>query len=142
MTGLAVGKIVVPVDFSEESIAAVDSALAIASSPKDIHVLHVLPDLNATEPGVVWKTIDAEVRERHITQALQERLADPKYDGVQLEVEIGDAGHRIADFALQIGADLIVIPSHGRTGLSRMLIGSVAERVVRLAQCPVLVLRG
>ena len=46
-----------------------------------------------------------------------------------------------ASFAQEKHAELIVIPSHGRTGITRLLIGSVAERVVRLAHCPVLVLR-
>ena len=61
---------------------------------------------------------------------------------VNLEIEFGDAGYRIADHAKQLNADLIVMPSHGRSGITRLLIGSVAERVVRLAHCPVLVLRG
>jgi nucleotide-binding universal stress UspA family protein len=56
-------------------------------------------------------------------------------------VRIGDPGHEIADCAAEIGADLVVISSHGRKGVKRLLIGSVAERVVRLSHCPVLVLR-
>ena len=54
---------------------------------------------------------------------------------------LGDPGHQIAEFAKEAGAGLIVMPSHGRTGLTHLLIGSVAERVVRFAHCPVLVLR-
>jgi nucleotide-binding universal stress UspA family protein len=54
---------------------------------------------------------------------------------------IGDLAREIADFAQSCHADLIVLPSHGRTGISRLLIGFVAERVVRRARCPVLVLR-
>ena len=54
---------------------------------------------------------------------------------------IGDPGHEITEYAEEIGASLIITPSHGRTGLSRLLIGSVAERVVRLAKCPVMVLK-
>ena len=49
--------------------------------------------------------------------------------------------HEIADFAQEKKAELIVLPSHGRTGLTRLLLGSVAEKVVRLAHCPVLVLK-
>jgi nucleotide-binding universal stress UspA family protein len=48
----------------------------------------------------------------------------------------------IADLAKELNANLIVMPSHGRSGVSRLLLGSVAERVLRLANCPVLVLRG
>jgi nucleotide-binding universal stress UspA family protein len=54
---------------------------------------------------------------------------------------LGEPAHGIADYAQDKKAELIVIPSHGRTGITRLLIGSVAERVVRLAHCPVLVLR-
>ncbi|MEZ6094353.1 MAG: universal stress protein [Pirellulaceae bacterium] len=53
----------------------------------------------------------------------------------------GDPGSEITRFAKENDAGLIVISSHGRTGVSRLLLGSVAERVVRLAPCPVLVLR-
>ncbi|MGC3968366.1 MAG: universal stress protein [Pirellulales bacterium] len=77
----------------------------------------------------------------HTEQALRERLADSKFAGINLHVAFGEAGHEIAGFAQTHHADLIVLPSHGRTGLSRLLIGSTAERVVRLAHCPVLVLR-
>ena len=81
------------------------------------------------------------VRLLHAAYVVRERLADAKYSGVQIDVEIGDPGQCIVDFAESVQADLIVTPSHGRTGVKRLLIGSVAERVVRLAHCPVLVLR-
>ena len=61
------------------------------------------------------------------------QLSDEKDAQVHIDIEIGDPGHRVADFAKRIGTDLIVVPSHGRTGLSDMLIGSVAKRVVRLS---------
>jgi nucleotide-binding universal stress UspA family protein len=93
------------------------------------------------EPSVAWATIDDERRIEATERQLQDVLADGKYRGVQVKVLVGDPGHSIADFAQDIGAELIILPSHGRTGLKRMLIGSVAERVVRLAHCPVLVLR-
>lgn len=141
MSGLSFEKVIVPVDFSDESRSAIDTALEIAGNPNAIHVVHVLQELNAADPGVVWRTIDNESRSRHATDALLESLEGSKYDGVQIHMEIGDPGYRITHYAEEIGADLIVMPSHGRQGLSRMLIGSVAERVLRLAPCPVLVLR-
>jgi nucleotide-binding universal stress UspA family protein len=133
--------VVVPVDFSEESIAAVETALALVASPADLHVLHILPTIEPSDPEYLWTTADTPARQAHTEQALRERLADPKFAGVKLHVAFGEAGHGVADFAQQHHADLIVLPSHGRTGLSRLLIGSTAERVVRLAHCPVLVLR-
>ena len=73
-----------------------------------------------------------------MAQVLLERmLARHGADGA---IRVRSGG--IANYAREQGAALIVMPSHGRTGLSHLLIGSVAERVVRYASCPVLVLRG
>ena len=109
--------------------------------PSAVHVIHVLLDMSQAEPGVIWGEINNEKRARHATDALRERLLDDKSRDVQIEIEFGDPGYRIADRAKQLEADLVVMPSHGRTGFKRLLIGSVAERVIRLAHCPVLVLR-
>ena len=131
--------VVVPFDFSEHSRAALTRALLLAESARNVHVLHVLPFLVPTEPGVVWATIDDAHRIEHALQNLRDTLAAPEYAEVHLEVRIGDPGQVTADRAEELGADLIVIGSHGRTGISRLFLGSVAERVVRLAHCPVLV---
>jgi nucleotide-binding universal stress UspA family protein len=141
MTWLRKAKVVVPVDFSDDSFEAVDIALQLAETPAGVTVVHVLADLSPVEPGVVWGTTDKESRTAHVLEAIRQRLDDAKYGGIQLEVLFGDAGHEIAALAQREGAELIVLPSHGRTGIKRILIGSVAERVVRLAHCPVLVLR-
>jgi nucleotide-binding universal stress UspA family protein len=133
--------VVVPVDFSEESLAAVDVAVQLAVSPAGVHVVHVLPELSPLEPGELWETIDNKSRTEHAEKALRERLSEPRHAELVLEILFGDAGHCIATRAEELRADLIVLPSHGRTGLAHLLIGSVAERVVRLAHCPVLVLR-
>jgi nucleotide-binding universal stress UspA family protein len=79
----------------------------------------------------------------HAEDALRAQLKSESdtYNQIDVAVAIGDPGHEIADFASNVGADIIVLPCHGRTGLKRLLIGSVAERVVRLAHCPVLVLK-
>jgi nucleotide-binding universal stress UspA family protein len=138
---LPLRKIVVPVDFSEDSLAAVTTALRIAAAPSDVYVVHVLAEPHTADPAVVWQAMDSEIRREQAEQALRECLTGDEHAGLQIQIEFGDAGFRIAAFAEQIGADLIVMPSHGRTGLKRLLIGSVAERVVRLAHCAVLVLR-
>lgn len=130
-----------PIDFSDESIEALDTALSLTADPSHVHALHVLPDLDPAEPGVIWSTVDNATRAHHAQQALRERLSAAKYRGVNLHVDFGDPGHEIAQTAEDLKADLIVLPSHGRTGIARVLIGSTAERVVRMAHCPVLVLR-
>jgi nucleotide-binding universal stress UspA family protein len=133
--------VVVPVDYSDESFAAVELARSLVQDASHLHVIHVLPYLTPTEPGVIWSTVDDAGRLAHAREALQGQLTDARYQGIDICVEFGDPGQQIAQYAQQQAADLIVLPSHGRTGLKRLLIGSVAERVVRLAHCPVLVLR-
>jgi len=133
--------VIVPVDFSAESIDAIDVGLALVDQPAHLHVIHVVVDITPLEAGEVWGVIDPQTRVEQMEKALKQRLADAKYQGIQLSVVMGDPAHGIANFAEEKKAELIVIPSHGRTGLTRLLIGSTAERVVRLAHCPVLVLR-
>lgn len=134
-------KIVVPIDFSDESHRAVDTALGINAGAAEVHVVYVAPVLNAVEPGLVWEAIADESRADQLKESYREHFSGEQYADVKFHVAFGDPGHEIADYAEHIGADLIVMPSHGRTGISRMLIGSVAERVVRLCHCPILVLR-
>ena len=141
MSWLPKNGVVVPVDFSDPSIAALDEARQLVESPTRLHVVHVLPVLSSVEPGMIWDTIDDAARREHVEQALRERLADAKWEGIELAVRIGDPAPEIVDFASGVGADIIVLPSHGRTGLTHLLIGSVAERVIRLAKCAVLVLK-
>jgi nucleotide-binding universal stress UspA family protein len=135
-------KVVVPLDFSDEAYAAVDVALQLVAKPADVELIHVLPEIVLVDPtDAAWQLTDERMRTEQATQAIRERLKEAKYRELHVTVLIGNPGHRIVNFAADQNADLIVIPSHGRTGLARMLLGSVAERVVRLAHCPVLVLR-
>jgi nucleotide-binding universal stress UspA family protein len=133
--------VVVPVDFSEPSLAAVDTALQLVKDASHVHLIHVLPILSSVEPGVVWDTLSDDTRCQHAENTLRNQFAKPAYKSIHVKAVVGDAGQQIADLAQELKADLIVMPSHGRTGLKRLLIGSVAERVVRLAHCPVLVMR-
>jgi nucleotide-binding universal stress UspA family protein len=133
--------IVVPVDFSDMCREALNTAMAIAGDPARVRVVYVLPQFSPVEPVMVGESLDDDLRIKHAKKSLAEWLAADKYERVTHEVVIGDAGHEIAHYASQVEADLIVMPSHGRTGLARVLLGSVAERTLRLAPCPVLVLR-
>jgi len=133
--------VVVPIDFSDDSFAAADLALDLVAEPAGLHLIHVLPEPHAGDPGVEWQMIDNENRRRHATEAIRTRLSDDKYQSVTIGIEFGSPGYRIAEYAEQMEAELIVIPSHGRTGLKRLMLGSVTERVIRLSHCPVLVLR-
>lgn len=134
--------VLVPFDFSSHSRVAVDKALEIAESPSLVHILHVLPTFIPLAPeGFPVEAIDDRVRFEYTQKSLDEEFADTKYSGIAREVLIGDPGTVCAERAEAIAAGLIIVPSHGRSGLSRMLLGSVAERIIRLAKCPVLVLK-
>ncbi|MCR9293402.1 MAG: universal stress protein [bacterium] len=133
--------IVVPFDFSPHSMAAVEFALRVAEDAKRVHVLHVLPFISATEPGVVWGTVDDSSRIEHTLKAMQEALPESKYGALCKEVRLGDPGSVAAQRAEDLNAELVVVGSHGRTGLSHFVIGSVAERVSRMAKCPVLIVK-
>ncbi len=133
--------IVVPFDFSAHSIEAVRRAVEMAESPQQVHALHVLPFLIPTEPGVVWGTVDDESRIQHALQHMAEALPKDKYGSIVLDVRLGDPGQVVSDRAEELNAELVIVGSHGRTGLTRVILGSVAERVTRLAHCPVLVIK-
>jgi len=135
-------KLLVPIDFSETSYRALDTALEMASLPTHVYAMNVGVNLSVTSPESVWGVLTEESQREHIKKAFWKNFADERYRGIDFRVSFGDPGHEIANLAEEINADVIVIPSHGRTGLKRILLGSVAERVVRLAHCPVLVLRG
>ncbi|NLS96444.1 MAG: universal stress protein [Planctomycetaceae bacterium] len=133
--------VVVPVDFSSDSFAALDTAAKLAADKADLRVIHVLPELEPAEPGVIWQTIDDADREEHAAKALEAELLKRGHQGLAVRVCFGDPGHQIADYAEELDAGLIVISSKGKSALKRLLLGSVADRVVRLAHCPVLVLK-
>ncbi len=133
--------VVVPYDFSDYAKAALRKAESLVDDPSQIHVIHVLPFMIPTEPGVVWATVDDKDRIRHATQAMSDELSVEEFGHLHLEVRLGDPGQVVSELAEELTAEMIVLGSHGRTGLTRMVLGSVAERVTRLAHCPVLVVK-
>ena len=133
--------VLVPIDFTDESFEAVNVAVHLVDDVGGVHVVHVLQELSPVEPGELWDTVDNESRAEHVKKALREQFTKREIPQVTLHILFGDPGHGIAQLAEKIEAELVVLPSRGRTGISRLLIGSVAERVVRLSHCPVLVLR-
>lgn len=143
MTWLRKTCVVVPIDFSPESFAALDPALAFVEDSAHLHILHVLPRLSAAEPGVLWNTVDEEMRKERAANTLRKQLLQyPEVQNAPMSIAIGDPSTEIVRYARSRRAELIVMPSHGRQGINHFLKGSVAERVVRLSRCPVLVLRG
>ena len=135
--------IVVPYDFSAAADDVVDIALGLVSHPDNVrvvHVLHVMPDMNPSLPGYVWSAADEPERKRRVEGEIRNKLVGAGKE-VEIAVRTGDPGHEIVDYAEEVSAGVILIPSHGRTGIARVLLGSVTERVVRHAHCPVMVIK-
>ena len=141
MSGLHAKKTLVPVDFSDLSLAAVDRAIDIAGDEGTVEVVYVLSELLAMEPGNLFGTITNDPRIESALEKFRETFSDTKYAKIKFHVMTGNPGREIASFAQREQFDLIMIPSHGYGFAKHILLGSVAERVVRLAHCPVLVLR-
>ena len=133
--------IVVPIDMSEFSMKAFKAATEIADDPGHIRIVHVLPILEPVEPGIIWSAVDDATRIDRVRESLQGFMKQQGYENPHLEIRLGDPGNEISLYAAELDAGLIVIPSHGRGVLTRILLGSTTDRVVHLAHCPVLVLK-
>lgn len=147
--------IVVGVDFSESSEVALESAFQIADDryPADVHAVNVVPSFvpSATPDGDVidgqfpQSIGDANTRLRNY---VEEKLVAHQEKGVRrapwrvvTHVRTDSAAHEVAQLAADLQADLVVVGTNNRKGISRLLLGSTAEATVRLAPCPVLVAR-
>lgn len=140
-------RIVAAVDFEPLSIAALRRAIAVAAAQHaELHVVCV------REPGSLVPALhtdlppDALTRLRDVTtrelEASTATLASGSIPKVVTHVLAGSPAAEIVWLAAHLDADLIVVGTHGRKGVSRMVLGSVAEKVARTAGCPVLVERG
>ncbi len=141
MSFLPKKRILVPVDFSKASFKAIEVASQMVDNPAGLHVVHVTQPLHVAEPGVLWGTVTDTTRLEMSTKALKEQVAAKGFHEVQVHTRLGLPAQVIAEVARETNAELIVIPSHGRSGLQRLFLGSVTEKVLRMAECPVLVLR-
>ena len=142
MKPIAESKIVVPWDFSEMSEHALKVARSMVIDASQLLVIHVdTLVVPAGDPGSIYGVVSQDTQRDNLVQAFRERFKGTELADISFEVRFGDPGSEITKYASQMEANLLVISSHGRTGISRLLIGSVAERVVRLSPCPVLVLR-
>lgn len=146
---LSVRRILLPTDFSDCSQEAQRYACALAAQfAADLYVLHVVTDPTPL-PGVIGLTTGpSENLLPKIVRKADEHLAaqmaeDIKtYPLIRCAVRAGNPVLEIKDYADTHDIDLIVIGTHGHQGLSHVLIGSVAEKLIRLAKCPVLSIHG
>lgn len=145
--------IVVGVDYSPASDLALERALELAASRSaaDVHVVNVvrLYGMQAVVDGPAEPTGLASVSQADATALVQRYVEERRraFHGsldsvrVRAHLRLEAPAQEIAQIAADLEADLVVVGTHGRRGIARLLLGSVAEAVVRLAPCPVLVVR-
>ena len=145
---LQVKRILCPVDFSDSSDHAMRYAAALAGTfGADLTLLHVVAPVVAALPGETALPDMLQTNIDELVEACRKRLEltvdTLAADGltVQHKVVNGVPFIEIIRYAREAETDLIVMGTHGRTGLGHLLIGSVAERVVRKAPCPVLTVK-
>ena len=143
-------RILVPVDFSEPSDAALKYARAVAGKfGASLHLLHVFepppyltgafsPEVYIADAAAVQAELMEEARKR-----LQDRVTPDDRDrhAATADIVVGQSAPVILEYATDKKMDLIVMGTHGRSGMSHLLMGSVAEKVVRAAPCPVMTVR-
>jgi nucleotide-binding universal stress UspA family protein len=139
-------KILCPTDFSDASRLAIDLAADLAARDKGelwlVHVIDAAPT-DMMDPNFAMKVPEYErMRHAEAQRQLDALAACCKQVNVRTMVGHGDPGSEIVRIAQEEAVDMIVMPTHGRTGLQHVVFGSVAEKVVRLARRPVLTLPG
>ena len=147
VTPFRLNKILVPVDFSDFSTKALDYALAFADQfDARIILLHVVEPAVYPESSMLVATTLDDLNTDFL-QVAQQKLGELRRDRIgervpsELLVRMGRAFSEIAAAATDLDVDLIILATHGYTGLKHVLLGSTAERVVRHAPCPVLTVR-
>lgn len=140
-------KILVPVDGSSTSNKALDYALKLAQEDhSQVRALHAIDELGYLSSYEYSGELMATAR-KNATQVLQNAIVAAQALNVPADTRMVDQpgqrlGQTVADEAASWGADLIVVGTHGRRGVGRVLMGSGAEQIVRLATVPVLTVRG
>jgi nucleotide-binding universal stress UspA family protein/predicted transcriptional regulator len=141
--GFPFKQLLCPVDFDENAAKALALASHIArQNDGTVYALHVVP-MALTRTGMpvyvdLYKGTEEAAHQR-LQEFARKRLAGVKYE---LSVHVGEVAPTILRAAKQFGADVIIMATHGRHGLSRAFLGSVAEMVLRESGCPVLMVRG
>jgi len=142
MSWTVAAPVVVPIDFSGMSVEAVRTAIEIAGTRGHVHVVHVVTNFDQVAPGIEELNQGSdEERSEAVRAHFSEFLSKHGFNDVREVVLEGKPEAEIAEYANRLHAGLVVIPSHGYDGIKRLLLGSVAESVIRHAECGVLVLR-
>jgi universal stress protein A len=135
-----IAKIVVPVDFSRASQAAIGYAVSFANLfGARLILTHVIGRIYYGDEFSYVQVNTQEMRRQIIKDLRKLKMRLPPALKVEMKVRQGSAFHEIVAVAKETQADLIVMATHGHTGLKHVFLGSTAERVVQHASCPVLV---
>jgi len=138
-------RIVCPTDFSPTASNALAYAAEMASRfGAELVLLYVLPELNYPIRGLGMASAFPHLRDELHTRAMEQLIEVQKgLPGIKSSLELRDGvpHDMILTCAKDVHADLIVMGTHGHTGIKHALLGSSAERVVRLSECPVLTVR-
>jgi len=145
---IALKKVLVATDFSEAADAALSYGRALARTfGATLYVLHVVDDMYMRLGGDAYAAVLPDLQHDVEAQAKQ-RLAELLVDNdpvpmptVPVVLTAGATAQAIVDYAASTDVDLIVVGTHGRAAVAHLLLGSIAERVVRTARCPVLTVR-
>jgi nucleotide-binding universal stress UspA family protein len=127
------------VDFDEGAASALNLARQLATTvDATIHLMHVIPIVLAPSEAAHIMIVREDEVKAALEKMAREQLAGSRH---QVHTRTGDVARNIGGAARELNADLIIMPTHGRRGLPRLALGSVAERVIRDAPCPVLTVR-
>ena len=138
-------RIVCATDFSDTAEAAWAVACGLAAVHRaELTLVHIFPDLPPSPDVAVPSVMEVwEEQRRWVSQELERRVADAVARGLRSRavLKMGPAAAGLVEAVNEVGGDLVVVGTHGRTGLERVLLGSVAEQVVRAAPCAVLTVK-
>jgi len=133
-------QVLVPIEPSEIPFDLLDDVVA-AVGIDALHIIAVVPGFERITRAMNWNwgTVDGESREQYVERDLRHRLEGYVYQDIPLHIAFGEPCCEILAVARKVDADLIVMTTHQRTGVSRLLNGSIAERLVRSSHIPVLI---
>ena len=136
-------QIVLPVDGSDEAMVASDHAIDLADKyDATLHVLHVVDTRPYDAEGITSTVLEAlETRGERAVESVAETAADRGLDRVETAVIRGEPHETILEYIKDHDVDLLVMATHGRTGVKRYVLGSVTEKTIRTAPVPVHVVR-
>ncbi|MBN1572818.1 MAG: universal stress protein [Deltaproteobacteria bacterium] len=142
---LPVKKILCPVDFSEPSYEALKVAEEISTHfSSELNIVHVVREISSSLYGPEFSDFDVDSYQEELEESAKNKLSEVVKERLPMDLSVkqitlkGKAADQIVNLSDKDDIDLIVIATHGQTGWRHFVFGSVTEKVVRLARCPVL----